>query len=413
LSSIVAVRDQVADWAAGFDASAYTVEQCQQIVSHATAMERMMGAVKAQAAARIAQTDAWKHTGARSAAHALADATGTTVGAARETLDTGTAMATLPALAQAARRGELSAAQSASVASVAAVAPELVPALITRASQTSLAEFREECGRTLAAREPDPDAKRAAIRDQRSLRTWADPTGARILQLKDAPDIIAGVMTAIAPAREALRAQARQRGETIRPDALDADALVATVHTGANGPTSGNDADGAQPLPHRCAPRAKILVRVDFDTLLRGYPIDGEICEIAGYGPIAVTAVTDIITSGDAFLAAIVTKGQQVLGVSHYGRKALAHQATALEWINPTCAVDGCTQHTRLETDHRDPWANTKLTLLDLLDRLCDHHHDLKTRKNWALTPGHGKRPFVPPTDPRHPNNSRGDPTQK
>jgi hypothetical protein len=408
LSSIVVVRDQVADWAAGFDASAYTVEQCQQIVSHATAMERMMGAVKAQAAARVAQTEVWKESGARSPAHALADATGTTVGAARETLQTGAAMATLPELAAAACRGKLSPAQSASLASVGVVARELVPALIDRAQQTSVAEFREECARTLAAREPDPEAKRAKIHAERELRSWSAPSGARVLQLTDTPDIVAAVITQIAPAREALYAQARERGETIRPEALDADALVATIHAGAKGRADSDDA-----LPHRCAPRAKVLVRVDFDTLLRGYPIDGEICEIAGYGPIAVTAATAIITSGDAFLAAIVTQGQQVLGVSHYGRKALAHQATALEWINPTCAVDGCTQHTRLETDHRDPWANTKLTLLDLLDRLCDHHHDLKTRKNWALTPGHGKRPFVPPTDPRHPNNSRGDPTQK
>ena len=154
----------------------------------------------------------------------------------------------------------------------------------------------------------------------------------------------------------------------------------------------------------------QVLIRVDFDTLLRGYPIDGEVCEIAGYGPVAVCAVRDIMHSGDAFLAAIISKGQQVLGVSHYGRKALAHQASALEWINPTCAADGCTQHARLETDHRDSWAHSKVTLLDLLDRLCEHHHALKTLHDWALVTGRGKRPFVPPTDQRHPTNARGDP---
>ena len=410
MTSIVAVREHVARWAARFDASAYTVEQCQQIVDEVTAIERMIGAVKAQAAARVAQTTMWQASGARSAAHALADATGTTVGAARELLETGTAMRRLPELAAAAGRGELSPAQAAAVASVGAVAPDLVPTLIDRAKQTSVPEFREECARTLATREPDPDAKRARIREQRSLRAWADPSGARILQLKDAPDIIAGLMTQIGPAREALFAQARQRGEMIRPEALDADALVATIRAGSAGTAVATDGD-APPLPHRCAPRAKILVRVDFDTLFRGYPIDHETCEIAGYGPIAVSAVRDILATGDAFLAAIVTKGQQVVGVAHYGRKALACQATALEWINPTCAADGCTQHARLETDHRDPWANRKLTLLDRLDRLCEHHHDLKTRQHWALVTGHGKRAFVPPTDPRHPDNARGDPT--
>jgi hypothetical protein len=34
---------------------------------------------------------------------------------------------------------------------------------------------------------------------------------------------------------------------------------------------------------------------------------------------------------------------------------------------------------------------------------LCDGHHDQKTRDGWALVEGKGKRPFVPPDDPRHP----------
>jgi len=173
-------------------------------------------------------------------------------------------------------------------------------------------------------------------------------------------------------------------------------------------PSAGDDKPVAP--PHKCAPRAKLLIRIDFDTLLRGYPIDGETCEIAGVGPVAVAAVREIAESGDAFLAGIVTKGEQVLGVVHYGRKALARQDSALEWINPTCAVDGCTQHVRLQTDHRDPWARSKITLLDLLDRLCDHHHALKTLHDWALVDGRGKRAFVPPTDSRHPNRARGDP---
>lgn len=411
MSAIAALRQQVADYAADFDPSACTVAQCQEVLDEAAAIERMAAAVKARAAARVAASGAWRDDGGRSAAHDLAAKTGTTVGAARETLEAGAALSEMPALAKAASRGELSMTQTSSIASVGAVAPDLVPELIDRARETTVAELREECARSLAARQPDPEAARTRIRNERSLRTWADPSGARVLQLKDAPDVIAGVLVDIAPAREALYAQARERGEHLRPEALDADALVATVRAGRDGNASTKtDAAGSTTPPHKCAPRAKLLIRVDFDALLRGYPIDGEVSEIAGYGPVAVSAVREILESGDAFVAGIVTNGQQVVGVAHYGRKALAHQATALEWINPTCAVDGCTQHARLETDHRDPWARTKLTLLDLLDRLCDHHHALKTLHDWALVAGHGKRAFVPPTHPRHPNKARGDP---
>ncbi|MDQ1695340.1 MAG: hypothetical protein QOJ03_693 [Frankiaceae bacterium] len=406
MRSIGVLREELSAWAGDFDPAARTVVDCQAIVADAAAIERIAAAVKAQAAARVAESGSWKGNGARSAAHELARETGSTVGAAREALETAQALRELPDLAAAARRGELSPTQTSAVAAVGGVAPELVPDLVTRARETTVAELREECARTLASREPDPDAKRARIREERSLRQWTDPSGARVLQLRDAPDVIAGVMTDIAPAREALFAQARKRGTQIRPEAMDADALVATVRTGRDGGARSGD-DGP---PHKCAPRAKLLVPVDFDALLRGYPIDGEVAEIAGYGPGAVEAIRDILASGDAFLAAIVTKGQQVLGVCHYGRKARAHQETALEWINPTCAADGCTHIARLETDHRDPWAHSKLTLLDLLDRLCEHHHDLKTLHDWALVEGTGKRAFVPASDPRHPHHARGDP---
>ena len=129
-------------------------------------------------------------------------------------------------------------------------------------------------------------------------------------------------------------------------------------------------------------------------------------CEIAGCGPVAVSAIRDLIQTGDPFLAAVVTKGEQVVGVAHLGRRATAAQQTALEWIYPTCAAEGCASAAFLENDHRVDWAASHLTVLDLLDRLCGHHHDLKTIDNWALVAGHGKRPFVPPDDPRHPRRA-------
>jgi hypothetical protein len=59
---------------------------------------------------------------------------------------------------------------------------------------------------------------------------------------------------------------------------------------------------------------------------------------------------------------------------------------------------------------HRVDWATSHLTVLDLLDRLCSHHHDLKSLDNWALVDGGGKRPFVPPDDPRHPRHANAPP---
>jgi hypothetical protein len=114
--------------------------------------------------------------------------------------------------------------------------------------------------------------------------------------------------------------------------------------------------------------------------------------------------------TGDPFLAAVVTKGVVVVGVAHLGRRANAHQQTALEWLYPTCPVEGCSSLTWLENDHRIDWAASHVTVLDLLDRLCSHHHDRKSRDGWALVDGEGKRPFVPPEDARHPRRSHAPP---
>ncbi len=142
--------------------------------------------------------------------------------------------------------------------------------------------------------------------------------------------------------------------------------------------------------------------------LLRGYPTQGETAEIAGFGPVAVSAVRDLIDTGDAFLAAVVTSGEAVVGVAHLGRRARAVQQTALEWLYPTCAVEGCTTTAWLEIDHRLDWADSHMTVFDLLDRLCSHHHDLKTLDGWALVAGRGKRAFVAPDDRRHPGTPAG-----
>ena len=172
----------------------------------------------------------------------------------------------------------------------------------------------------------------------------------------------------------------------------------------ADGPGSATDDDdddaGIGP-----AVASKVIVRVDFDALVRGFPSEGEVCEIPGIGPVPVSVVRAMLASGNAVLAVVVTKGVDVVNVAHLGRRATAHQLSALQWRDPECPALGCSEKAFLEIDHREDWAETKITLLGLLQRPCKHHHSKKTREGWAFVPGVGKRPMVPPDDPRHPNN--------
>ena len=169
--------------------------------------------------------------------------------------------------------------------------------------------------------------------------------------------------------------------------------------------TGAGDVGVAPPKSPRRPGPPKIIVRVDLEALLRGFPTEGEVCEIAGFGPVAVSAVRDMIDTDDPFLTAVATRGQEVVGVAHLGRRPNARQQTALQWLYPSCANEACSARARLDYDHRLDWASTHFTVLDLLDRLCGHCHALKTRQNWSLVEGRGKRPLVPPDDPRHPRN--------
>jgi hypothetical protein len=113
----------------------------------------------------------------------------------------------------------------------------------------------------------------------------------------------------------------------------------------------------------------------------------------------------------------VITRGVDVLNVTHLGRGPTAAQKAAqraaLLWMNPTCSVQGCTR-SRLENDHREPWAQTQHTRLDELDPLYAFHHDLKTRLGWALVKGQGqtclrctRRPATSPPTANHERTGR------
>jgi hypothetical protein len=131
------------------------------------------------------------------------------------------------------------------------------------------------------------------------------------------------------------------------------------------------------------------------------------LCEITGIGPIPVSTARELL--GESILKLVITKGVDVLHVTHLGRGPTAAQMVALLWQNHTCIVEGC-DRTHREADHREDWADTQHTRLDELDLPCDEHHDKKTYEGWALVEGTGKRPMVPPDDPRHPNNKNKPP---
>jgi Domain of unknown function (DUF222) len=395
--SLSELRSAITEYAGRFDPARVSADDAKRVVEDAAAIKNMAATVEALAAARVAETSLWKRDGDRSAAHQLARTTGTSVNQAKDALDAARRLRELPATEAAARRGELSTQQVAVITDAAGADPHAETRLLEQSRSASLGELRDECART-KANACDLEARRRRVHEHRFLRTWADAEGARMLQMRDNPEVVAGIMATLEPIRDELFNAGRTEGRREPQEAYAADALAELARRADSGSVD------------RKPRRAKVLARVDLTRLLGNHPVGEEVCELAGYGPVAPSAIRDLLDTEDPFLAAVVTKGKEVVGVTHLGRRANANQQTALEWLYPTCAAEGCTSLAYLENDHREDWSQTHKTVLELLDRLCPHHHDLKTTENWALVEGRGKRAFVPTGDPRHPRNAHAPP---
>ena len=439
-----ALRQSIVTYAKGFDAHALIPSQAGEVVRLCAEMVASLESVKSLAASVAAEGNSWKDEGYRSPAEQLAAQTGTTTGRAKQILETGRRLAKDPQVAQAALAGELSPEEAATVADAAEDSPDDAKKLIDKAKTSSLAELKEEAARIKAAK-TDPDDRRKRRHAERRLRIFKDLQGAFHAHVAGHPEDGATLYRVITTIRRRLNMLAREEGRFETFEALDYDALMTvlqvalgqdsqidlrelvelglfpqlkegiTPFTSSPAPTSAPelpiDAPAPSEPPAKKAKTSKKLagsppkvnIRVDLPALLRGVPLEGELCEIDGFGPVPVSVIEGILAQG-GIVAALLTNGKKVLSVYHHRRRPNAHQKTALDFIYPTCAVKGCNARSGLQSDHREDWARTHFTALDLLDQLCPHHHRLKTEKNWALVEGHGKRRFVPPDDSMHPS---------
>jgi hypothetical protein len=412
-STVLSIRNQTSELTQTADPAAVLPGEAARVVTVLGEIERLAAAAKVIYARRAAQGEVWRRDGHRSPAHWLARLSGTSVGEAAALLGVADKLDDLAATDTAFRAGQLSGAQAREIADAASVDPTAEGDLLEAAETESLRELRDRARRARSAAE-DENARHARIKKTRRLRAGLAADGAFELHYRDTPEAGADILAALHPRRDRIFREARAQGrreplEAYLADALHALARNAAVPTpagaGADQPDLGEGAgtdDRSGPTASVAAPRnAKIIVRIDHSALVRGHTIPGETCEIAGVGPVPVATVKAMMN--DAFLAAIVTKGQAVATVAHLGRKVTAKQRTALEWRGLRCTVKGCPNTQFLEIDHLIDWATTQHTTLDELEWLCPHHHNLKTHHGYRLEPGAGPRRFLPPDQPDRP----------
>jgi hypothetical protein len=375
---------------ADFEPALVSGAQAEGVLERAARIEHMAATLKALAGARMAETELWRMGGDKTPAHMLGRKSGESVSEAQRQLDNAKRLAKHPKTNAAARAGALSPEQQAAITDAADADPGCEDDLLGLAKRASLGELRDEAARRKATVE-DQDQKHRRIHDERHVRSWTGPDGAWRLAAQGPPEAGARFMARLQPIIDAIFKAARAQG---RREAVEAYAFDALMRL----------ADGDEDVPRARAGTTKVLVRVDLETLVRGHQMSGELCEIAGFGPVPVSVVQELLAQGDTFLAAVLTTGQKVTGVAHLGRRPNAVQVSGLQWLYPTCAVEGCSAASR-QWDHREDWSRTHRTPFDGLDGYCCHHHDLKTYEGWGLVEGVGKRAFVAPDDPTHPKN--------
>jgi hypothetical protein len=441
--TVVHLADRLSGLVDTLDPDRVTGAHVRELWAAFDRVERLGAAGKTLLARRLVDVHQADRAGVKTAAEVLARIGGTTTGVARDALETSKRLADLPGVQAAVRRGDLSTTQAALVSSAAAADHSAEQRLLDMASTASLSELREECARVRGTADPDPEATNRRLHAGRRLRRFTDADGAWTLIGKGTPQAGAGFNTVLDPIIDEIFRGARAAGRAEPHEAYAFDALMiladracgrtAPSGSSANGatghqaadvvdtPSNGDGCGGASTrAPHpragslthhrpqrRLNERYLALLRVDVEALRRGGVTGNQVCEISGVGPVPVTVARELL--GDAVLKLVITRGVDVCNVTHLGRGPTSAQRIALAWTSPGCTVEGCAR-TRVEYDHRLDWKDTRHTRLDELDPLCAYHHDLKTRLRWALISGHGKRPLVPPDDPRHPRHQRSEP---
>ena len=100
------------------------------------------------------------------------------------------------------------------------------------------------------------------------------------------------MMAVIEPIADRLFDEASRQSRREPPEAYAFDALVRLATSGGGG-----------------TPPAEVLFRVGLDAFFRGYPADGEVIEVAGFGPTSAQAVTDVLEHGSSPMRAPACSG--------------------------------------------------------------------------------------------------------
>ena len=386
--TVITLRSALEDLLENLDCSTLSQSESKELVEQFVLIERMGAAGKSLVGLAAAETKVW-WDGHKSPSHYMADRSKCTVTHAAEMLDTVELMKDLPLTDRAFRKGALTEQQAKQVVSAAVLDNASQQQLLEIAELQSLAELQRQAARVRAAA-MDQEQKHARAHKRRYLKTWTDIEGAFRVSGSMTAETGAVVLACLEPFMQQItRAAANSKVKQPAP-ALMADALVAMAERSRCTP----------PDALRPGPGAVVHLRLDVAALERGSLKPGEICEVAGVGPIGLEAAKRFLQ--DSYRVGVLVQGDNIHTVAGLGHSIPDRLRRAVwERDDFKCVVPGCnTNHAGHQIDHVIPVHQRGPTKLYNLALLCLFHHGLKTHHGYRLKHHRHRWIWSGPNDP-------------
>ena len=311
-------------------------------------------------------------------AEELAKVTGTSVGKAKQTVETAKALRDAEIVQDAFSQGDISLDQAAEIAKAEIASPGSADVLLKTAASESFQVLRDKARKTvLEAEQKRGLAERQ--REARSARSYTDDLGMTNIHLRLQPHIgTALVNRAEAEASRMFKAAKKDgKQEPFERHLADAYAKIFS---------------GSPVKPHPS--RSELTILVSHEVAKRGWTDvrDGEYCKIPGVGPVAPEVAKEI--ARDAFLTGLFYDGKDLRTIKSYTRNVPVEVLRALN-LGPPPDFDGmkcvdCGKRFGNQKDHVEPYCGDNPASVDNMKPRCWTCHQVKTardRKAGKLTP--------------------------
>ncbi len=332
----------------------------------------------------------WADAGIQSCAHWLNWRCGTTLGAAREQVRVGRALARLPLVRAAFASGSLSYSKVRAITRVAT--PELEPTLVEWALQATAAQL-ERIVREYRRADPAEGREALGRHCRRYVRTWTDDDGMLVIRARLSPEDGAVVLAALDAAQRALAADEDGSPSTPTPiedvsaetsGILDpaepgrADALVDVCRTALDRQGTALDRqDGRSPVPEAVT----VLVHVDEPVLADA--ANPGCAFVEGVG--AVSAHTVERLACESTVSRLRYRADDAVEPIGTTRAVPPAMRRALLARDRGCRWPGCTRRRFLHAHHVVWWSRGGKTVLSNLVTVCTAHHRLVHEGGWSM----------------------------